>query len=153
MYKHVMLSCDIMWYKHVYRSCVLSHDHMPSYHYLMITTSNKCMTRKYTVHDNGPIVATQEYYWWSQMSPWLSQVILLIPLHGPIDAAEEYCRWSRMGPGYLPINAANTLEWAYSFSEEMLAMLTQTGYPGSLCSKDVWVILILSVSILVPLWE
>ena len=32
-------------------------------------------------------------------------------------------------------------------------VLTQTGYPGFLCSKDVWVILNLSVSILVPLWE
>ena len=32
-------------------------------------------------------------------------------------------------------------------------MLTRTGYPGFLCSKDVWVILVLSVSILVPLRE
>ena len=32
-------------------------------------------------------------------------------------------------------------------------LLTRTSYPGFLCSKDVWVILILSVSILVPLWE
>ena len=76
---------------------------------------------KLLVVSYGPIVAAQEYYQWSRMSPWLSQVILPIPLHGPIDAAEEYCQWSRMGPGYLPINAADTLEWAYSFSEEMLA--------------------------------
>ena len=32
-------------------------------------------------------------------------------------------------------------------------VLTRTSYPGFLCSKDVWVILILLVSILVALWE
>ena len=36
-------------------------------------------------------------------------------------------------------------------SQEAPQVLTRTGYPAFLCSKDVWVILLISVSILIPL--
>ena len=54
----------------------------------------------------------------------------------------------------LPLQHRSAISIASKHTSNLqICMLTRTGYPGFLCSKDVWVILNLSVSILVPLWE
>ena len=50
--------------------------------------------------------------------------ILPMVSYGPIVAAEEYCWWSRIGPPILLRDAADSLEWAHRFSQAMLPVVS-----------------------------
>ena len=161
MCHHVMLSCDmIMWSSHVNSLMIMCH--------LIISNDNDLKKKKpdnilsMTPASPSPPPASPmpppSHPVHAHQAAKGKEVTVLVdsppPLKAKASGSLKGTKFWAPSPGLArPHDIRQDAPTTSNLPEVQMELLTRTGYPGFLCSKDVWVILTLSVSILVPLRE